>query len=197
MKYHVKNWRTFQHYRDRNPPWIKLHFALLTSSDWVVLADSARVLAIVCMLVASRNNGEIDGSDKGLAYLQRVGYLNKKPDLKPLIECGFLQSASKTLAIDGESARPETEDLTEKKPTTTTAARIEFDPLKGAFQNITEEQELAWQEAFPAVPIPPAISRAAVWLKANPENRKSNYARFLVNWFTREQDRAGRVRAVA
>jgi hypothetical protein len=192
----VKNWRDFQHYRDRNPPWVKLHFSLLTSSDWVTLNDTARVLAIVCMLVASRNNGKIDGSDKGLAYLQRIAYLNKKPDLTPLIRCGFLESASKS-EQPLQSARPETEDLTEKKPTTTTAARIEFDPLKGAFQGISEDQELAWQEAFPAVPIPPAISRAAVWLKANPENRKSNYARFLVNWFTREQDRAGRVRAVA
>lgn len=25
----VRNWEQFQHYKDRNPPWIKLHFALL------------------------------------------------------------------------------------------------------------------------------------------------------------------------
>jgi hypothetical protein len=25
----VKNWRSFQHYGKRNPPWIKLHRALL------------------------------------------------------------------------------------------------------------------------------------------------------------------------
>ena len=31
MKYRVKEWDTYQHYKDRNPPWIKLHFALLTS----------------------------------------------------------------------------------------------------------------------------------------------------------------------
>ena len=42
--------------------------------------------------------------------------------------------------------------------------RISFDPSKGAFQGITEDDELRWQEAFPAVPIPPAIARAAAWL---------------------------------
>lgn len=112
MKFKVRNWRHFQHYKDRNPPWIKLHFSMLSSADWVTLDDASRVLAVACMLIASRSEGEIDGSEAGLGYLQRVAYLSKKPDLTPLIECGFLESAStckQTLA----SARPETE--TEKK----------------------------------------------------------------------------------
>lgn len=97
MKYLVKNWDHFQHYRDRNPPWIKLHFDILASADWVTLDDTSRVLAIACMLIASRskeNRGEIDGSDAGLAYLKRVAYLNKTPNLKPLILSGFLVPAS-------------------------------------------------------------------------------------------------------
>lgn len=75
-------------------------------------------------------------------------------------------------------------------------SRVSFDPLKGAFQGITEDDELRWQDAYPAVPIPPAIAQAAAWLKANPANRKSNNERFLVNWFKREQDKAGRVQQV-
>ena len=86
----IQNWAEYQHYKDRNPPWIKLHFALLSSADWVALADASRVLAIACMLIASRNEGRVDASDKGLSYLQRVAYLNSPPDLNPLIECGFL-----------------------------------------------------------------------------------------------------------
>jgi len=72
--------------------------------------------------------------------------------------------------------------------------RISFDPSKGAFQGITEDDELRWQEAYPAVPIPPAIARAAAWLAANPANRKSNNERFLVNWFAHDQDKAARVK---
>lgn len=59
-----------------------------------MLDDASRVLAIACMLIASRNKGEIDGSEAGLAYLKRVAYLNKTPNLKPLILCGFLSPAS-------------------------------------------------------------------------------------------------------
>lgn len=88
----------------------------------------------------------------------------------------------------------------ESKPSAPDASRprldkIEFDFSKGQFLGITEDQEIAWQEAFPAVPIPPAIAQAAAWLSANPANRKSNYKRFLVNWFSRAQDRAARIPA--
>lgn len=60
------------------------------------------------------------------------------------------------------------------------------------FHGITPADMKRWQEAHPALAIPDEIDRAAIWLKANPKNRKSNYERFLANWFTRNQDRAGR-----
>jgi hypothetical protein len=160
------------------------------------------------MLVASKNEGEIDGSARGCEYLKRVAYLNSTPNFKPLIECGFLESASGLLADASAlqaDARPETETYKPTEKETTTAVseksrsqpkkyRIEFDLQAGAFQGITVEDELRWQDAYPAVPIPPEIGRAAAWLKANPANRKSNCERFLVNWFSRAQDKAARVR---
>ena len=108
-KLKVKNWEQFQHYRDRNPPWIKLHFSMLSSQDWVTLDDASRVLAIACMLIASRNGGYVPTDP---AYIKRVAYLNKAPNFKPLIDCGFLESASgcKQMLAD---ARPETETETE------------------------------------------------------------------------------------
>lgn len=50
-----------------------------------------------------------------------------------------------------------------------------------------------WQGAYPALSLEAELSKAAAWLIANPKNRKSNYARFLVGWFTRSQDRAPRI----
>lgn len=99
----VKNWTQFQHYKDRNPPWIKLHFALLSSPDWVMLDDASRVLAVACMLIASRNAGAIPDDP---AYLKRVAYLHRTPDFKPLIECGFLEHASGCKQEQAD-ARPE------------------------------------------------------------------------------------------
>jgi hypothetical protein len=105
----VKNWRKFQHYSDRNPPWIKLHFEILSSRDWVTLDDASRVLAIACMLIASRNEGVIPADSD---YVQRVAYLKKPPNFKPLIACGFLEVASDCKQMLA-SARPETETETE------------------------------------------------------------------------------------
>lgn len=113
MEYLIKNWKKYQHYKDRNPPWIKLHWELLTSMDWVTLNDASRVLAVACMLVASRNEGRIRGDEAGLKYLERVAHLNAKPNLKPLIDCGFLECASGVLADCKQDARPETETETQ------------------------------------------------------------------------------------
>ena len=52
-----------------------------------------------------------------------------------------------------------------------------------------------WQKAYPAVDVPGEIRRAHAWAVANPKNRKSNWAKFLVNWLKRTQDRAPRVEA--
>ncbi len=101
--YQIRNWSQFQHYHDRNPPWIKLHYDLLSSADWVSLRDDAsRTLAIACMLIASRHEGKIPDS----AYVERVAYLNSKPNFKPLVEVGFLDviaDASAALADASDS----------------------------------------------------------------------------------------------
>lgn len=68
--------------------------------------------------------------------------------------------------------------------------KIEFDFVSGKFQNITDQNLQQWGEAFPALKIDEQIAKAAAWQLANPKNRKSNYAKFLVNWFTRAQDKA-------
>jgi uncharacterized protein YdaU (DUF1376 family) len=63
-----------------------------------------------------------------------------------------------------------------------------------SFVGITDEDMVRWQQAYPAIVVPDVIGQAAAWLEANPANRKSNNARYLINWMKREQDKAGRVR---
>lgn len=100
----VRNWETFQHYKERNPPWIKLHFALLASEDWVTLDDASRLLAVVCMMVASRNKGFVPNNP---AYIKRVAYLDRLPDFAPLISCGFLANPLASASTVQADARPE------------------------------------------------------------------------------------------
>lgn len=66
---------------------------------------------------------------------------------------------------------------------------ISFDAV-GGWRGVGGEKRQQWQEAYPALDVPAEIAKAATWLRANPKNRKSNYERFLVNWFSRAQDKA-------
>lgn len=106
--YMVKNWHKFQHYKDRNPPWVKLHYEIMTSLDWVMVSDAGKLLAVVCIMLASRDGGRVPGDP---SYVKRVAYLDKIPDFQPLVKCGFLI----VLADDSKpeqalaNARPETE----------------------------------------------------------------------------------------
>jgi len=86
--YQVRDWESLQHYKDRSPAWVKLHRDLLDSEDWILWPDSARVLAVTCMLLASRSpEGKIKDHPE---YIGRWGHLNGPADLAPLVESGFL-----------------------------------------------------------------------------------------------------------
>ena len=111
----IRNWDRYQHYKDRCPPWIKLYFDLLTSRDWVMLDNAGRVLAVACMLLASRSEGDVPADAE---YIQRVAYLHELPNLQPLIACGFFElpdDASKLHTSAIPETETETETETEKK----------------------------------------------------------------------------------
>ena len=118
----VRNWTKYQHYKDRNPPWIKLHFDLLTSEDWTMLDDASRVLAVASMLLASRNNGLIP---KNPRHLQRVAYLNSLPDFKPLIDCGFLEEIASEPLADASTLLADASTLLADASTLHTNASLE------------------------------------------------------------------------
>ncbi len=129
----VRNWRRFQHYSKRNPPWIKLHFELLNSRDWVSLDDASRVLAVACMLIASRNNGMVPNNPD---YLSRVAYLNQPPDFKPLIVCGFLTEIDTLLADASVSVSVSVSASTSNTNIT-------------SFENVAREKEASEKESEP------------------------------------------------
>ena len=121
MRIRIVNWSQYQHYRNRCPPWVKVHWSLLTSDTWVTLDDASRVLVIASMMLASRDKAT-DGSFNGTPeYVRRVCYLNTPPDWGPLLAVGFVElvdDASKTLA-DASTMQAkccsETETETEKE----------------------------------------------------------------------------------
>jgi hypothetical protein len=85
------------------------------------------------------------------------------------------------------------EQLHVSTTTTTTTSNapndISFDAETG-WAGITDRDREMWRSANPAVDVEREIAAAAVWVRANPKNRKANWRRFLSGWLSRSQERA-------
>jgi hypothetical protein len=82
MSARIRNWHKFQHYRKRNPPWIKLHRNLLDDKEWHELDGEAAKALIMLFLLASELDGELLPIAT-LAFRLRMS----EPDAQSLISC--------------------------------------------------------------------------------------------------------------
>lgn len=71
---------------------------------------------------------------------------------------------------------------------------INFNFETEEWENISEKDIENWKKAYPACDIEVELERMKQWLLANPNKRKKNYRRFIVNWLSRQQDRGGTIR---
>jgi len=67
----VRNWKKFQHYKDRRPPWIKLYREILDDCKWYKLSGDAAKALISIWLIASENDGILPDIDT-LAFRLRI-----------------------------------------------------------------------------------------------------------------------------
>lgn len=94
----VKNWEEFQHYKDRSPPWIKVHRTLLDDYEFAALPDESKAHLILIWVLASQLKGRVPCDP--LFIKQKTG-AKKVPNLQILVDAGFLiveQDASAVLA---------------------------------------------------------------------------------------------------
>src|SRR6516164_7155197 len=105
-----KHWDTFQHYKKRSPPWIRLYRSLLDDYEFACLPDASRALAPCIWLLASEYpNGEITASRAAIAFRLHISENKLEIALMPLIDGGFVIDASTMLARCYQDAIPETE----------------------------------------------------------------------------------------
>jgi len=83
----VKNLEHYQHYKDRDPKWIKLYYSILDDETFMVLSEVERCRYMTCLIIASRTENKIPHDP---VYLKKVMRLDKAPDLSRLISLGFL-----------------------------------------------------------------------------------------------------------
>jgi hypothetical protein len=116
-----KNWAVFQHYKDRCPPWIKLHRDLLNDRVFMCLPLASKALAPLLWLLASEaKDGTFDGSVDELVFRLHITPKEYEDGIKPLIHNGFFIIASGVLAQSLQVAIPEREGETERETETET-----------------------------------------------------------------------------
>lgn len=115
----VKNWREFQHYKHRDPPWIRLYRKLLNDREWFNLSGDAAKVLIGCWLIAGENDGILPPL-KDLSFRLRISEKQLASALSELSHW-LEQDASNALAERAQGATPET-DNTETDNTETECA---------------------------------------------------------------------------
>ena len=86
-------WAEYQHYKHRDPAWVKLYRNLLSSEAWVCGTDDTRLVQVASLLLAARYNNAIPMRP---TIWSKVASLDLTPDriavaVKYLEDCGFLQ----------------------------------------------------------------------------------------------------------
>lgn len=146
-KIRVRNWEKFQHYRDRNPPWIKLYNDLLEDYEFGRLQDASKAHLIAIWLLASRTGNELPADPEWIAG--KIG-ATEPVNLSTLVSAGFLEAygdASKALAESKQSAIPEREGETEAETPTVHKRTVDEWPVKPK----KESGQYLYPSAFEAI----------------------------------------------
>jgi hypothetical protein len=112
----VKDWRRFQHYTKRNPPWIKVHNELLEDPEFASLPDTAKFHLVGLWLFASRTENRLP---EDADFLRSRINAKEAINLELLFSSGFLeweQDASTPLAGCKQSAIPDQTRPEQSKP---------------------------------------------------------------------------------
>uniref|UniRef100_A0A6M3JLA2 Uncharacterized protein n=1 Tax=viral metagenome TaxID=1070528 RepID=A0A6M3JLA2_9ZZZZ len=111
----IRNWDTYQHYKKRNPPWIKLYNTLLQDYEYTCLQDDSKLLLISLFMLASRCDNKIPNDPE---WIKSQSSISKPVDLTELIDMGFIRigNDSKPIASclqDDSKLPPSLESQTE------------------------------------------------------------------------------------
>jgi len=150
MKYfQVKDWNKFQHYKERNPPWIKLETDVFMKYEFGSLSDASKLLAVCIWTLASRSRDPKLGLvPADLEYIKRqcnLGDLIKIEHLKELVNQGYIIDASNALADCKQIAIPETYS---KEAYSKEGEAKSFAIEESRLQEILKQFDIFWQD-FP------------------------------------------------
>lgn len=112
----VRNLNKYQHYKNRRPPWIKLHVSIFDDYAFQCLQDASKLHLMLFWLLASQVDNHIPYD---LVFIQRKLGTTSPVDVEELILQGFIevsQDDGKMLATRKQHDVVETETETESTP---------------------------------------------------------------------------------
>jgi hypothetical protein len=168
----VRNYEQFQHYKDRDPPWIKLYYWLLDDYAFAKLSDPSKWHLVGIFLLASRCGNRIAAD--AMWVRKKIGA--KTPvDLATLEAAGFLEKVDDALAACKQPARPETETETEAETETERVLSAGADPTRifesdSGRKTYPEDFEAFWT-GYPTDPLMSKSKTFDQWRRMIPADR--------------------------
>jgi hypothetical protein len=145
----IKNWKKFQHFKDRKPPWVKLYRDLLDDIDWFELDPKAAKVLVMLWLIASEDDGNIPTA-KQLAFRLRMSEKETEVCISKLSHW-LEQGDNEVISTRYQDDAPETE--TEKEIETECIS-----PPSGGLPNCDHEKVIALYHQHL-----PTLRRVEVW----------------------------------
>ena len=186
--FRVVNLDQYQHYKDRNPPWIKLHNTLLSSYEYGILPDASKAHLLMIWLLASRHNNLLPCDPRWIGErVQATG----KVDLDRLIRSGFLAvipdastDASDLLAecLQDAPHGPRSEEKRREED-------IRLERRGERERKVPRMTDADWLNGLKATPAYQGIdvdretAKCAAWCEANRKAPPSR--RRIINWLNR------------
>ncbi len=87
----VRNWHRFQHYKDRNPIWIKFYVELLDDHQIRSLSVPTRLLLDQLLLLAARHDNAIANDSEEIANLTRMPLGDVREGIETLLQIRWLR----------------------------------------------------------------------------------------------------------
>lgn len=203
----IKNWSTFQSYKDRNPPWIRFHKKILDNYEYQSMSSDSRALLPMLWLLASEDADAVSGlirigyeqiafrlrldidvvancvaECEGKGFLVEIKDTSKNPKHQDSRQC--IESVTEPLRISNQSVTPETETETEKACVRSRSRRgNSYPPEFKAFwkfypRHVAKKVALkAWEKAVQENPPEDLISAAKEY--ANQCERDRTEERFI------------------
>jgi hypothetical protein len=156
--FRVTNWDQYQHYKDRDPTWIKLYARLLDDYAFATLPDNGKWHLIGIFLLASKQGNRIPGDPR---WVRKKIAARTRVDLEALRCAGFIEEDASTLPAEAEQpASPEKESESEERREDSLSAGADAD----------DSFEEFWK-AYPTDPLMSKKKARAEWERLNLADR--------------------------